>query len=221
MAPVVGAVSGNPLAAERASLLRRGRRLEIFTIAWNSVEGLIGVTLGVAAGSIALVGFGIDSFIETSSGAILLWRLQSGRSKAEEERIEARALKLVGVSLLALAAYVGWESIAALVGRDAPDASIPGIVLAALSLVVMPVLARAKRRVGVALGSRALQADAFQTTACMYLSAILLGGLALNAVWGLWWADPLAALAMVPLIGREGIEAMRGEHCDDCAVPGE
>ena len=123
--------------------------------------------------------------------------------------------------MLALAAYVGWESIAALIGRDAPDASIPGIVLAAVSLVVMPVLARAKRRVGRSLGSRALEADAFQTTACMYLSAILLAGLALNAVWGLWWADPLAALAMVPLIGREGIEAMRGEHCcDDCVVPG-
>ena len=205
-------------AANRTELLRRGRGLEVFTIGWNSIEGLISVALGIGAGSIALIGFGIDSFIETSSGAILLWRLQSGRSEAEEERIEARALKLVGLSLLALAVYVGWESVVALIERQAPDASVPGIVLAAVSLVVMPVLARAKRRVGVALGSRALEADAFQTTACMYLSAILLGGLALNAIWGLWWADPLAALAMVPLIVREGVEAMRGEHCDDCAV---
>lgn len=201
----------------RAELLRRGRRLEIFTIAWNALEGIASVGLGIAAGSIALIGFGIDSFVETGSGVILLWRLQGGRDKAEEERIEGLALKLVGASLLALAAYVGWESIDALIGRDTPGASTPGIILACLSLVVMPVLARSKRRVGAALGSRALEADAFQTTVCMYLSAILLAGLLLNAVFGLWWADPVAALAMTPLIVREGVEALRGQHCDECA----
>ncbi len=145
--------------------------------------------------------------------------LRGGRDRETDERVEARALRLVGASLLVLAAYVAYEAVVSLLGREGPEASPPGIVLACLSLIVMPVLARQKRRVGVALGSRALEADSFQTSICMYLSAILLGGLLLNAVWGLWWADPLAALVMVLLIVREGIEALRGEHCDDCAVP--
>jgi divalent metal cation (Fe/Co/Zn/Cd) transporter len=207
----------NDPTAERARLLRRGRRLEVFTVLWNSIEGIVSVGLGIPAGSIALVGFGIDSFVETSSGLVLLWRLQGGRNPAADERVERRALKLVGISLLALAVYVGAHAIRSLWARAAPDASLPGIVLAVLSLMVMPILARAKRQVGIELGSRALQADSFQTSICMYLSAILLGGLALNAAFGYWWADPLAALVMVPIIVREGLEALRGEHCDDCA----
>lgn len=205
---------------DRTRLLRRGRRLEVFTVLWNSAEGVLSVALGLAAGSIALVGFGIDSFIETSSGLILLWRLQTRRDAEDAERAEAVALRLVGLSLFALAAWIGYDAIASIVRREPPEASLPGIALAALSLVVMPVLARAKRRVAAAIGSRALEADSFQTDVCMYLSAILLVGLGLNATLGLWWADPLAALAMIPLIAREGLEAVRGERCDDeCAAP--
>ena len=197
-------------------LLQRGRRLEWFTVLWNSMEGLVSVAFGLLAESIALVGFGVDSMIETSSGAILLWRLQGGRDHDAEERVEALALRLVGMSLIALAAYVIYEAVGSLVYRQAPDASLPGIVLASLSLVVMPILARKKRQLAAALGSRALQADSFQTSICTYLSAVLLVGLLLNAVWGLWWADPAAALAMVPIIATEGVAAMRGEHCDGC-----
>jgi divalent metal cation (Fe/Co/Zn/Cd) transporter len=216
MNPNAVEVRGPGTSAHRAALLRRGWRLELFTVLWNSLEGVISVAFGVVAGSIALIGFGVDSFVETSSGLILLWRLKGGRDAETEERIEARALKLVGVSLLALAVYIVFEAGGSLLRSETPEASVPGILMACLSLIVMPILAREKRRVGVALGSRALEADSFQTSICMYLSAILLGGLLLNAVWGLWWADPLAALIMVPIIIREGIEALRGEHCDDC-----
>jgi divalent metal cation (Fe/Co/Zn/Cd) transporter len=206
--------SGAP--SDRSTLLWRGRRLEWFTVLWNSLEGLTAVILGALAGSISLVGFGVDSFVETSSGLVLLWRLQGGRDAPTEERIEARALRLVGASLFALAAYVAYEATQSLIGREPPEASIPGIVLACLSLVVMPVLAHKKRQVARSLGSRALEADAFQTSLCMYLSAILLVGLLLNAAAGLWWADPVAALAMVPIIAKEGWEAWQGEHCEDC-----
>jgi divalent metal cation (Fe/Co/Zn/Cd) transporter len=206
--------------ADRAALLRRGRHLEVFTVGWNSLEGLVSVAFGALAGSIALVGFGIDSFIETSSGLILLWRLQTHRDAADAERAEARALKLVGLSLIVLALYIAWDSATSLLARERPDESVPGIAIAALSLVVMPILARAKRRVAAALNSRALQADSFQTDVCMYLSAILLGGLLLNATLGWWWADPLAALVMIPLIVREGREALRGERCGDCGACG-
>ncbi|HXF81134.1 MAG TPA: cation transporter [bacterium] len=201
------------IAADRGELLRRGRLLELFTILWNSLEGLVSVTLGLLAGSIALVGFGIDSFIETSSGIVLLWRLQTRRDAESAERAEATALRLVGASLLALATYVAYDAAGSLIRREAPEASIPGIVLAAVSLIVMPLLARRKRAVAAALGSQALAADATQTSICMYLSAILLGGLLLNALLGWWWADPVAALAMVPFIAREGREAWRGERC--------
>ena len=208
-------MTGTP---DRKALLSRGRRLEWFTVAWNSAEGLISVAAGAVAGSIALIGFGVDSFVETSSGLVLLWRLQDGRDHATEQRVEALALRLVGVSLLALAAYVVYEALDTLIGREPPEVSAPGIALACASLVVMPILAKRKRRVASALGSRALEADSFQTSLCMYLSAILLGGLLLNAAFGLWWADPAAALAMVPIIAREGFQALRGEHCDDCTV---
>jgi divalent metal cation (Fe/Co/Zn/Cd) transporter len=192
--------------------VRRGRRLEYFTLGWNLTEAAVAVGAGAVAGSIALVGFGVDSLIECLSGAILLWRLHGDADEARE----ARALRLVGISFLLLAAYVGFEAVKTLLAREAPDASLVGIVLAAVSLVVMPLLARAKRRVASRLGSRALEADSRQTDLCAYLSAILLGGLALNAVAGWWWADPVAALVMVPIIAREGVEALRGETCDDC-----
>lgn len=194
---------------KRGSLIRRGRRLAYLTIIWNSLEGIIAVSAGILAGSIALVGFGVDSVIEVSSGAIILWRLVSG------EHREELALKLVGVSFLALAAYVGFDAVKSLWLIEPPDASYIGIALAALSLIVMPWLARAKRKVASQLNSRAMHADSRQTDICAYLSAILLGGLTLNAVFGWWWADPVAALVMVPIIAREGVGALRGETCCD------
>jgi len=194
--------------------LRSGRRLEYFTLAWNLTEAAVAVSAGAIAGSIALVGFGVDSSIECLSGAILLWRLQSGVGG----RREASALKLVGVSFLVLAAYVAFEAAKTLLDREPPQASAVGIALACASLVVMPLLARAKRRVAARLDSRALQADSRQTELCAYLSAILLGGLVLNTFAGWWWADPVAALIMVPIIAREGIGALRGETCEDCRL---
>lgn len=200
------------LAVPRSELLRRARGLEVFTVAWNSLEGVIAVGLGILAGSIALVGFGIDSMIETSSGAILLWRLQARRDAEDAETAERRALRLVGASLLVLAVYVASDALLSILRRDAPEESLAGIVLAGVSLLVMPLLARSKRRVATQLDSDALRADAVQTIICAYLSAILLAGLALNAQLSWWWADPLAALAMVPIITREGLEAWRGDH---------
>ncbi len=200
------------IVSARAASVRRGRLLEYLTIGWNSLEGLIAIGSGLLAGSIALVGFGVDSFIEVSSGAALLWRLHLD-SPERRERAEQVALKVVGVSFLALAAYVAFDGVKSLVYREAPEASYVGIALATLSLAVMPLLARAKRRVAAEINSRALQADSRQTDICTYLSAILLGGLILNALFGWWWADPVAALVMTPIIVKEGVEALRGETC--------
>ena len=193
--------------------VKRGRRLEYFTVGWNLLEAFVSLAAGLAAGSIALIGFGIDSLIETSSGLILLWRLREGE---EGERRERLALKLVGWSLLGLAAYVGFEAARSLVLHEEPERSWPGIIIAALSLIVMPLLARAKRKVALGINSRALVADSKQTDICAYLSAILLGGLMLNAFLGWWWADPLAGLIMVPMIAKEGWESLRGETCPAC-----
>jgi divalent metal cation (Fe/Co/Zn/Cd) transporter len=187
--------------------------LEYFTIAWNSLEGLIAVTAGAIAGSIALVGFGVDSFIEVTSGAALLWRMSLDADETRREHIELVSLRIVGACFLGLAVYVASEAIKDLMSREAPERSIPGIILACVSLIVMPMLSRAKRQVGTALQSAAMNADARQTEFCTYLSAILLGGLLLNALWGLWWADPVAALIMVPIIAKEGVDSLRGDSC--------
>jgi divalent metal cation (Fe/Co/Zn/Cd) transporter len=202
-------------ALERQAVAQRGRYLEYFTIAWNSLEGVVAVVAGALAGSISLVGFGIDSFIEVTSGTVLLWRMAVDADVRRRERNEQLSLRIVGVCFLALAAYVGYESISDLVSRKAPEHSIPGIALACVSLVVMPLLSRAKKRVANELGSSAMHADAKQTDFCVYLSVILLLGLFLNAALGWWWADPTAALLMVPLIAKEGVEAMKGETCCD------
>ena len=204
------------MVIDRLATARHGRRLECFTIAWNCLEGVVAVIAGLVAGSISLVGFGVDSFIEVTSGAALLWRMSVDADAHRRERNERLALRIVGVSFVALAAYIGYESIGDLVRRQAPEHSIAGIILACVSLLVMPLLSRAKRRVANALGSAAMHADATQTDFCIYLSAILLGGLLLNAIFGLWWADPVAALIMVPIIAREGIEGMRGDVCRHC-----
>ena len=201
----------------RAAAIHRGLNLEYFTVAWNLLEAAVALVSGAVAGSIALIGFGLDSLIEVSSGGVLLWRLHSDRDEGHREAVEQRAVKLVGISLLVLAAYVAGEAILSLVRHDAPERSLPGIALAIASLIAMPLLARAKRRVASALGSPALQADSRQTDICAYLSAVLLLGLLLNAAFGWWWADPVAGLVMVPLIAYEGSEALRGKTCcDDC-----
>jgi len=202
---------------ERAAVVRHGRRLEYFTIAWNALEGLVAVVAGAIAGSISLVGFGIDSFIEVTSGTVLLWRMSVDADVERREPNERRALRVVGVCFLLLAAYIAYESALDLWSRRAPEYSIPGIVLACVALVVMPLLSRAKRNVGHALGSAAMHADAKQTEFCTYLSAILLLGLLANAFLGLWWADPVAALIMVPIIAKEGIEGLEGKACDECS----
>jgi divalent metal cation (Fe/Co/Zn/Cd) transporter len=199
----------------RITTVRRGRRLEYFTIAWNLLEGLVAVVAGAMAGSISLVGFGIDSFIEVISGAALLWRMAVDSDVHRREASERRTLRIVGFCFLALAAYIAYESVQALLVRRAPEHSLPGIVLACVSLIVMPLLSRAKRRVGTALGSAAMNADAKQTEFCTYLSAIMLGGLLLNAISDLWWADPGAALLMVPIIAKEGAVGLRGNTCCD------
>jgi divalent metal cation (Fe/Co/Zn/Cd) transporter len=203
------------LVLDRQALVQRGRRLEYFTIAWNSLEGVVAVVAGAIAGSISLVGFGFDSFIEVTSGAALLWRMSADAEAHRRERIEKVALKIVGACFLVLAAYVIYEAATDLIRRQAPEHSLPGIILACVSLIVMPLLSRAKRRVGRGLGSAAMHADARQTEFCTYLSAILLVGLLLNAAFGLWWADPVAALVMVPIIAKEGVDTLRGDVCCD------
>lgn len=193
--------------------IKHGRRLEFLTIAWNLLEAIVSVGAGIVAGSVSLVGFGIDSLIECASAFVLLWRLKDGEKGEEREKF---ALKLVGISFLILAAYIGFNALKSLIAFESPEISYVGIAIAALSLVVMPLIARAKRRVAENLGSRAMKADSRQTDICAYLSAILLVGLGLNALFGWWWADSVAALIMTPIIVKEGVEALRGETCDDC-----
>ena len=199
----------------RQTIAHRGRRLEYFTIAWNTFEGLVGVAAGLLAGSISLVGFGMDSFIEVTSGATLLWRMSVDKDADNRERNEKLSLRIVGVCFVVLAIYIAYEALSDLARKAAPAHSIPGIVLACVSLVVMPILSRAKKKVGNALGSAAMNADARQTDFCVYLSAILLVGLILNAAFGWWWADPVAALVMVPIVAKEGFDGIKARHCCD------
>jgi divalent metal cation (Fe/Co/Zn/Cd) transporter len=201
------------LALNRQAFARRGRQLEYFTIAWNTLERLVAVISGAMAGSVSLVGFGIDSFIEVTSGSTLLWRMSVDADEEKREWNEKLSLRIVGVCFVALAVYVAYESASDLLSRRRPEHSIPRIVLACVSLVVMPLLSRAKKKVGNSLSSAAMHADAKQTDFCVYLSAILLAGLLLNAGLGWWWADPLAALVMVPLIAKEGIDGMKAKSC--------
>ena len=168
---------------------------------------------GFIAGSISLVGFGMDSFIEVTSASVMLWRMSVDADIARRDRNERLSSKIVGSCFLALSVYIAYESVADLLRRQAPEQSLPGIVLACASLLVMPLLSRAKRKVGTALGSAAMRADATQTDFCVYLSAILLVGLLLNALFGWWWADPVAALAMAPIIAKEGLDGLCGEAC--------
>ena len=205
----------------REASLVHARRLEYLTVGWNVVEGVVAVGAALAAGSVALLGFGIDSFVECASGVVLLWRLGAERRGMDEEsieRLDQRAHKLVGASLFLLAAYVAVDAVHALWTQERPEPSVVGMVLTSVSIATMLWLARAKRRAAARLQSRALEADAFQTTACFWLSIIALGGVGLNMAFGWWWADPAAALGMTWFIGREGREAWRGE---DCGCAGE
>jgi len=198
---------------DRTYLIQRGRMLQYLTIAWNSAEFIIALVAGFLAGSIALIGFGFDSAIEVTSSLAALWRLGRDGDEESRERAEQHALRLIGVCFLVLACYVLYESVQDLLERIAPQHSIIGIVLATLSLIVMPWLAHLKRKVAISLESGALEAETRQTEICAYLSAILLVGLGLNAWLDWWWADPVAGLSMVPCIAWEGWEAVRGRTC--------
>ncbi|MFN8573807.1 MAG: cation transporter [Gemmatimonadaceae bacterium] len=208
-------------AIDRTTLVRRSTRLNYLTMGYNSLEGVLAVGAGLFAGSIALVGFGADSLIELTASAAAIWRLRADVDPVRRERAESLTLRIIGVCFLALAGYVAIDAARSLVLRSAPERSGIGVALAFASLIVMPLLARAKKTVALQLRSGALAAEARQTQICTYLSALLLGGLILNALAGWWWADPIAALAMVPLIAWEGVEGVRGRSaCADGCTSG-
>ncbi len=190
-------------------LNRRALRLEWFSVIWNVLEAVVAVTAGIAAGSVALVAFGADSLIEVTSAGGLIWRLKKAgprASEAEQAASEAKALRVVGLTFFLLATYVGYEAVRELAGGGQARSSVVGLALSVASLIVMPILAIWKQRVAQAMGSKALRADAMETWVCTYLSFSLLAGLALNAAFGWWWADPVAGLAMLPVILWQGWE---------------
>ena len=220
-------------SAERERLVRRARQLAWLGVGWHGIEAAIAVGAGLVAGSIALIGFGADSLIESVAGIILLWRFATSRVHSEDA--ERRAQKLIGSSFYVLAAYVGFEAVRSLLTGERPDASWVGIGLAAVTLATMPPLAIAKAKVGEKLGSSATKSEGQQNMLCAYLSAALLVGLGANALFGLWWADPITALVIAGVAVKEGRESWRGESCctapvfaesagdccdDDCCNPG-
>jgi len=198
------------LAEALAVHRRAGRKIEFLSIAWTALESIVGIIAGVLASSVALISFGIDSVIEVVSSLVLVWRLSD--AAAADDREES-AHRLVGVCFLALAVYVSFEALKDLFTHSSPRVTYLGIIYAAACVVVMPLLARAKRRAAANLRSHALHADSHQSDICACLAVILLGGLGLNALFGWWWADPVAALCMVPIILREAISGLRGEAC--------
>jgi divalent metal cation (Fe/Co/Zn/Cd) transporter len=200
---------------DRPQLLSRALQLAFFTVAWNVVEGLVAIWAAIAAGSDALLGFGLDSGVESLSGLVLIWRLNIERKDTDRaEEVEERALKLIGLTFFALAVFVGYQSVTTLLNGERPESSWVGIAVTILSVIVMPILARSKERVGEAMDSRAVLADSAETWACVYLSAVVLAGLALNALFGWWWADPVAAIAVVGFLVKEGREAFSHEDHD-------
>ena len=202
-----------PTNRDRA--VARQRWLTAATIGWNSIEGVVAVAAGIAAGSVSLIGFGLDSGIEVSAAVILAWRLAQERRTGCKQDVDKRAQRLIAMSFAALAAYVGVESIRDLALADRPDESLIGIVMAALSLAVMPFLARAKRRLAPLMGSRAVDAEAKQTLLCALLSGALLVGLSANAALGWWWADPLAGLFIAGAAGYETVNVWRADSLED------
>lgn len=201
----------------RPGMIRWGRRLEYFTVAWNSLEAVVSIIAGLFAGSISLVGFGLDSAIEVASGTALLWRLRHDSDPSRRDQVERSTLRFIAACFIALALYIVYESCSTLIRHESPQPSIPGIIMASAAVLVMPMLAKAKRRVAAGIGSGAMHADSKQADFCAYLSAILLSGLLLNAVLTWWWADAVASLLMVPIIVREGVGGLRRNSCcGDC-----
>lgn len=211
-------LNGNVGFEPSRGLGKKALYLSVFTVIYNFIEGLVSVFAGAASGSIALVGFGLDSFIESLSGGVMIWRFRGhgNLSRDEEEKMEATAVKLVGYTFFIIGAYVLYESLKKLVFRELPDASLFGIIIAILSLIVMPVLFYMKYRIGKSIGSKGLVADSKQTLACCYLSIALLLGLGLNYFYGIWWADPVAGLVIVIFLVREGFEVLREERIACC-----
>jgi len=201
--------AGQLAPAERKRLGRRAQLLAAASVTYNAVEAVIAIVAGLVAGSVALIGFGLDSVVEVSSGLIILWQF---RHELPESR-ERKALRLIAISFFALGAYVTFESIRALLGDAEPEPSPIGIGLAIASLLVMPFLSWAQRRTGRRLGSQTVVADSTQTLLCTYLSGVLLAGLVLNATLGWSWADPVAGLVIAAVAVREGLEAWRGDGC--------
>lgn len=199
----------------RRAALVRARRLNGFTLTWNVIEGIVAVTAGVVAGSVSLIGFGIDSSIEVSASLVLLWRLHQERRGGCMAEYDRRAVRLIAGAFVALALYVWIQGTADLVTGSRPDASVPGLVMATLSVIVMPYLARAKRALAPALGSQAVNADADQTNLCAMLSGVLLAGVGLNTVFGWWWADPAAALVIGGLAAAAARRAWSAESLAD------
>lgn len=199
---------GETVAEARREGIQKALRLEYLTVGWNIVEAMVALVAGWMAGSIALVGFGLDSLIEVTSAGALIWRLRRSGGPDREVVAERRALRIVGWTFFLLAAYIVLEAVSVLARRKAPEESLAGILLAAVSLVVMPWLGLAKRRIAREVGSQALEADSVETLVCSYLSLTLLVGLGANALFGWWWADPVAALAITGFILREGKEAL-------------
>jgi divalent metal cation (Fe/Co/Zn/Cd) transporter len=205
------------VAAERRQHLRGALKLEYFSLTWNVLEAVVGLIAGLAAGSVALIGFALDSVAESSSAAVLTWRLRSEESgRRSNEDAERKAVRLVAIAFFALAAYVSGHALYELVLQKRPEESPVGIALAIVSLIVMPILARSKRRAARAIDSRSLQADSKQTSICTWLSAVLLVGLVANSLWGWWWADPIAALVIAGVAAREGWELWNTE--DFCCL---
>ncbi len=208
-------ISLQPSRQARQAAVTKARVLNRITIGWNVVEGVIAIVAGALAGSVSLVGFGLDSVIEVSAAVILAWRLAKEGQRGCMERFDRRATRLVAVSFAVLAAYVGVESVRDLLGAARPEVSGVGIAVAALSLVVMPMLARSKLRLAPVLGSQAAASEANQTNLCAVLSAVVLVGLALNAVLGWWWADPMAGIGIAGVASVEAVRTWRSEALDD------
>lgn len=214
------AIIHDSLQADRMVLLRKGLNLTIFTVVWNIIEGLVAISAGALANSVALISFGVDSFVETSSAVAVSWRLADEikhQSSERAESIEKTTAKITGVILLLLAVYIVVEAGRRLLGYgDVADKSFLGMAITGISFVVMPIVAKSKLKVANAINSRSLRADAIETIACTWLSLATLIGLSLNALFGWSWADPLSALLIVPLVVKEGMEAWKGEHCCGC-----
>jgi len=206
------------IGTANSRLYKRALFLSYFTVGYNFLEGLVSVFAGLLAGSIALVGFGLDSFIESLSGGVMIWRFSKhgSISEEEEERIEKKAIGLIGYTFFVFGAYVLYESLKKLYFREIPNPSLPGIIIAIVSIIVMPVLFYMKYKTGRSIGSRSLIVDSKQTLACVFLSFALLGGLGLTYLYGLWWADPVVGLVIVAFLMKEGYGALKERRLCSC-----